>query len=191
MCPGFGGLNIMTEQEIISGSIRQDQAALKKLFETYYGKVMGISLRYSETEEQAKEIMKRSFEEIYANLWDFSQEKNMSFQDWVKNIVIRNAVRVSREDKSHYRIVSTVVAPEGEKKVEVIDDEKLLQSINRENLILALRKLSPAFRLAYNLHEVDNVSVKDILQLLDISEGTFKSNLSQAGFHLKKALLHL
>lgn len=182
----------MNEQEIISGSIRHDKAALKRLFETWYPKVMGMCLRYSENDEQAYSMMKASFEEIYSSIWQFGSEKNLKFQDWIKGIVIRNAVRIARDDKSHYRIVSTVVVPEGQgKKTETLDEDKLNEMVNKEKLILALRKLSPAFRLVYNLHEVDNVSLKEILQLLDISEGTFRSNVSQAGFHLKKALAHL
>lgn len=182
----------MTEQEIITGSLRHDKAALKKLFENYYGKVMGICLRYAENEPQAKEMLRRSFEDIYASLRQYSQESSLRFEDWMKSIVIRNAVAVSREDKSHYRIVSTVQVPEGAgKKANTIDEILLSEKITKENLVTALRKLSPAYRLAYNLSEVDNLPVKDILALLDISEGTFKSNLSQAGFHLKKTLLQL
>lgn len=179
----------MTEQEIINGSIRHDKASLKKLFENYYGKVMGICLRYAENDEQAREMMKRSFEEIYSSIREFSEQKNLRFEDWIKSIVIRNSVKVSREDKTHYRIVSTVQVPEGAKTASSIDESELSEKITKENLISALRKLSPAFRLAYNLSEVDNLPVKEILLLLDISEGTFKSNLSQAGFHLKKTLL--
>ncbi len=182
----------MTEQEIITGSLRHDKAAMKKLFESYYGKVMGICLRYSENEVQAKEIMKRSFEQVFSTLREYTQEKSMRFEDWIKGIVIQHAVIVSREDKSHYRIVSTVQVPEGSaNKTGSLDEDLLAEKVTKENLIIALRKLSPAFRLAYNLSEVDNLPVKDILNLLEISEGTFKSNLSQAGFHLKKTLLQL
>jgi RNA polymerase sigma factor (sigma-70 family) len=182
----------MTEQEIIAGSAKHDKAALKKLFESYYGKVKGVCLRYAENDEQASAILHRSFQEIYSRIREFNQTEGVLFIDWLKKIVITNAVHISREDKSHYRIVSTVSVPEGDsKKTSVIDEEQLLARVNKENLVKALRKLSPAFRLAYNLSEIDDVPVKEILSLLEISEGTFKSNLSQAGFHLKKALLQL
>jgi RNA polymerase sigma-70 factor (ECF subfamily) len=182
----------MTEQEIITGSIKHDKAALKKLFENYYGKVMGVSLRYADNDEHASLILQRSFEQIYSSIREFPQENGILFEDWIKKIVIANAVKVAREDKSHYRIVSTVVVPDGEaKKTGTLDEDQLMAKINKPNLIAALRKLSPAYRLAYNLSEIDNVPTKEILTLLEISEGTFKSNLSQAGFHLKKALLQL
>jgi RNA polymerase sigma-70 factor (ECF subfamily) len=46
-------------------------------------------------------------------------------------------------------------------------------------------------KIFFNLYVIEEYTHKEIAELLDISEGTSKSNLSKAKFNLKKNLMHL
>ena len=58
-----------------------------------------------------------------------------------------------------------------------------------KDLISLIRKLSPAYRVVFNLHVIDGYSHQEIARMLDISPGTSKSNLSKAKAFLQKFLV--
>ena len=57
-----------------------------------------------------------------------------------------------------------------------------------DSAIQAIQELSPAYRTVFNLYVIENYSHKEISELLGISEGTSKSNLSKAKFNLQKII---
>jgi len=52
----------------------------------------------------------------------------------------------------------------------------------------AITKLSPAYRTVFNLYVMEELSHKEIADLLGISEGTSKSNLAKAKMNLQRLL---
>ena len=58
-----------------------------------------------------------------------------------------------------------------------------------EELIGLVQSLSPGYRSVFNLHVLDGFSHEEIAELLGISVGTSKSNLSKARHHLRKLLI--
>ena len=57
-----------------------------------------------------------------------------------------------------------------------------------ELIMSAIQKLSPAYQAVFNLYVIEEYSHKEISEILKISEGTSKSNLSKAKANLKKML---
>jgi RNA polymerase sigma-70 factor (ECF subfamily) len=52
----------------------------------------------------------------------------------------------------------------------------------------AINKLSPAYKAVFNLYVLEDYTHKEIAEILGISEGTSKSNLSKAKMNLQKIL---
>ena len=59
---------------------------------------------------------------------------------------------------------------------------------NAEELIQLVQNLPPAYKMVFNLYAIEGYKHKEIADLLGISEGTSKSNLSDARAFLQKAL---
>ncbi|RYZ57092.1 MAG: RNA polymerase sigma factor, partial [Chitinophagaceae bacterium] len=57
-----------------------------------------------------------------------------------------------------------------------------------KELILHVKKLSPAYRAVFNLYVIDGFSHQEIAQALGISVGTSKSNLSKARIILQNSI---
>ena len=55
-----------------------------------------------------------------------------------------------------------------------------------KDLIILIRKLSPAYRVVFNLYVIDGYSHPEIAGMLNISTGTSKSNLAKARAFLQK-----
>ena len=70
-----------------------------------------------------------------------------------------------------------------------MDDDDLALHIDKEEILRAVQELTPAYRTVFNLYVIEEYTHKEIAELLDISEGTSKSNLSKAKFNLRKNLM--
>ncbi len=58
-----------------------------------------------------------------------------------------------------------------------------------KELVLLVKKLSPAYRVVFNMHIIDGFSHQEIAKELGISVGTSKSNLSKAKAQLQKFMV--
>ena len=58
--------------------------------------------------------------------------------------------------------------------------EDLAEDLTVQELMQFIQELSPKYRIVFNLYAIEGYSHKEISEMLDISEGTSKSNLSRA-----------
>ena len=124
--------------------------------------------------------MQDSFITIFSKI---KQYKNTgSFEGWLKRITINTALQKYRE--------TTPIA-----LVKEISDEEETDEIDLENPVFSaslllefIQKLPDRYRLVFNLYVLDSYSHKEIAELLKISIGTSKSNLSRARKILKEKL---
>jgi RNA polymerase sigma-70 factor (ECF subfamily) len=178
----------MNETNIIKGCLKNDRASQKILYEQFYSKMLGVCLRFSQNSDDAKDILHEGFLKVFDNLKNF--KANGSFEGWIRRIMVNTAIDHLRKNKQNYLIVSTVYANEKAANViDTIDDDDLALQIEKEELLRAVQELSPAYRTVFNLYVIEEYSHKEIADMLDISEGTSKSNLSKAKFNLRKNLL--
>jgi RNA polymerase sigma-70 factor (ECF subfamily) len=179
----------MNEAEIIKGCLKNNRESQKVLYEYFYDTMLAVCLRYSNNMEEAKDILHNGFLKVFDNLKNFKVEG--SFEGWIRRIMINTSIEYMRQKKQNYLIVSTVYANEkSTTTADDISDDTIIENLNCEGLLSALRALTPAYRTVFNLFIVDEYSHKEIADLLDISEDTSKSNLSKAKFNLRKNLAH-
>ena len=60
--------------------------------------------------------------------------------------------------------------------------------LKAEMALEAINQLSPAYKSVFNLYVLEEYTHKEIAEILGISEGTSKSNLSKAKMNLQKIL---
>jgi len=181
----------MTENELIAGCIKQDKACQEALYKRFYGKMMGVCLRYAKNRDEASDMLQEGFIKVFTSLRNFSFKG--SFEGWVRRIIVNTAVDHLRRNKHEYMIVSTVYAREGDvpDPAEEVEEDNLLNNLSEEEILHAVSQLSPAYRTVFNLYVMENFPHKEIADQLGISEGTSKSNLAKARFQLKKNLFNL
>ncbi len=181
---------MMNETDIIKGCLKNDRVSQKALYENFYGKMLGVCLRYSKNSDEAKEILQEGFLKVFESLRNYNNTG--SFENWLKRIMVSTAIDHLRKNRQDYLIVSTVHANEKQvaSPVEISDDDLVLQ-VGKEEILEAMQELTPAYRTVFNLFEVEEYTHIKIAEMLDISEGTSKSNLSKAKFNLRKNLMHI
>src|SRR6476620_11263673 len=179
----------MNEHEIIKGCLKNDRASQKALYEHFYSKMLGVCMRYAKDRDEAKDVLHEAFLKVFTNLKNFNGTG--SFEGWIRRIMVNTSIDHLRKNKQNYLIVSTVYANEkAANMVEEVNEDDFL-NIDKEEILKAVQELTPAYRTVFNLYVIEEFTHKEIAEMLEISEGTSKSNLSKAKFNLKKNLKHL
>lgn len=134
-----------------------------------------MCLKYAQNYEDAEDVLQDSFILIFDKI---KQYKNKgSFEGWLKRITINVALQKYRQRKK----LQVVRNDEVEAEVTV----ELKQEIEADFLLDLIQRLPDQYRLVFNLYVLDHFSHKEIAEMLQISEGTSKSNLSRARSILK------
>lgn len=171
----------------IRGCSLNNRDSQKKVFSSFYGYAMAICLRYTNNQEDASEILNDGFLKIFKEIHHFTPAYTdviNSFKGWLRKIMIYTAIDHNR--KFHKHEMATTYS---DKIIETPHiDETALDKISYEEIINAIRKLSPVYRTILNLYIVEGFSHNEIAEKLGIAVGTSKSNLSKAKVQLQKIL---
>ncbi|MFC0183563.1 RNA polymerase sigma-70 factor, ECF subfamily [Pseudarcicella hirudinis] len=176
---------MLKEKELVIACKSNDPKAQTAFYNLYKGRLLGVCRRYARTEAEAEDIFQEAFIKIFKNL--HSLEKPESVNSWVKSSVIRTAI-------DHYR--KTIQEREQSNYDELLDisvseEENVFARFNREQILEAINKLPDGYRMVVNLYLIDGYNHGEIAQMLNISEGTSKSQLSRAKEILKQRLIKL
>lgn len=178
----------MNESEIIKGCLKNNRESQKALYELFYGKMLGVCLRYSNSKPDAKEVLNEGFLKVFENLKNYKEVDPI--EDWIRKIMIHTSIEHIRKNKQNLLIVSTVHANKKNTGTEEhINEDTLLSKVGKEDILKSVQELTPGYRTVYNLCMIDGFSHAEIAELLDISEDTSKLNLSKAKFALRKNLI--
>ncbi|MDX1445385.1 RNA polymerase sigma factor [Lishizhenia sp.] len=175
-------------KKIIDGCVAGNRYDQEQLFKMFYGKMLAVCMRYTKDKDSAQEVLQEAFIKIFDKLKDFDFKG--SFEGWVRRIMVNASIDATRRLKRQpFRTDETYLFVSDETEEFEIDEQDLT-SIKAELALEAIQELSPAYRTVFNLYAVENYTHKEIAELLDISEGTSKSNYSKAKQNLKKILEH-
>ena len=116
---------------------------------------------------------------IFKNLNKFDLQK--PFKPWFRRVLINTCINNFRKKK-----IDFTVELDKANNQEVSND--ILSSISYLEILEMIRKLSPAYRAVFNLHVIEGYKHEEIAEMLTISTGTSKSNLSKAKKHLRLIL---
>ena len=142
-------------------------------------KLFAVCLKYSRNHEEAQDNLQESFLIIFDKLKQFKNEG--SFEGWAKRLVVNYVLQQYRKQGTFLELVSDNIFVVEEIE---IDDE----SITMEFLLKIIQELPDRYRLIFNLYVVDGYSHKEIAKMLEINEGTSKSNLARAKMILKEKI---
>lgn len=164
-----------SEAELITGCLLQDRIAQRLLYDRYKKAMYTLAYRVTGDFDDANDVLQDAFIEVFKHLSQFRGEASLGA--WIKMIVIRKAVKQKK-------IVAFQNLEEG--SGEVIDWGE--SEINAAHLETAILALATGFRTVFVLAEVEGYTHREIAEMLNISEGTSKSQLFYAKRKLRSML---
>ena len=167
---------------LIKEARQQSAAAQKCLFDLFADKMLMTCRRYLKNREDAEEIMLDGFCKFFKGLDAFQYQNEAALQGWIKQIMVNECLMFLR--KKHVFNIVTEAAAE-----EATIAENVFSNLSAAEIFSLIVQLPVGYRTVFNLYVVEGENHKTIASLLNISEGTSKSQLSKARILLQKMLL--
>jgi RNA polymerase sigma factor (sigma-70 family) len=170
-----------SEDQLIQACIEKQQWAQQKVYEDHYQTMMGVCMRYSNSRDDAYDILHEGFLKVFQNMQSYVPGTLLGA--WIRRIMVNTAIDFYRR--------------ESRRVTQDLDQAKSLSyhsthpvtSMTVEEVMKAVQKLSPIYRSVFNLYVIEGYSHKEIADTLGITESTSRSNLVKARTKLKD-LLH-
>ncbi|MEX0994152.1 MAG: RNA polymerase sigma factor [Balneolaceae bacterium] len=167
--------------EIIKGCRKRRRKSQKKLYRMYYAYGMSITLRYTDSREQAAEVLNDSFMKVFDNIRKYDNSR--PFKPWFRKIVINTAINHYHKQKKKRERIELEIS---EKYLAL--EETITSGISYQEIIEMVQQLTPAYRTVFNLHVIEGFTHEEIAERLGIAVGTSKSNLAKAKKNLRVIL---
>jgi len=172
------GNHTLTENDLINGCLAGDRRIQELLYQGFAPKMYAVCLRYAGNTDDAQDLLQEGFIKVFRNLEKFRKEG--SFEGWIRRVFVNTAIE-------HYRR-KTKLAVVSDKEELVIEDSSwnVLDQLAEKDIIQLIQQLAPGYRSVFNMYVIEGYSHKEIGEMLDISEGTSKSQLARAKGVLQK-----
>ena len=173
---------------IINGCIENNPRDQKYLYEKYYGYCLKIVFRYIYRYDKAVDVVNDGFVKIFRNFSRFeyktTENLEMMLMGWMRTIMVHTAIDQLRKNNFLPEIgdISETIWMHEDKSQ--TSDRMLLH----KELVKEIKKLPPGYRTVFNMYIIDGLTHQEIADLLGISVGTSKSNLSKARVILQKII---
>ena len=162
----------ITESDLIQGCLNGERRMQEELYRRFSPKMYAVCLRYAGNSEEAQDILQEGFIKIFKKLSSFRGEG--SFEGWIRRIFVNTSIE-------HFRR-KNYLQPVTEKEENTIEGKYLsvLDNLAEKDIMKMIQELSPGYRTVFNLYVIEGYTHKEIGDMLGISEGTSKSQLSRA-----------
>lgn len=171
---------IMTEPDL-QACLRGDRIAQKQFFERFKGKMFALCLRYSNSREDAEDVLQEGFVRVFRDLYQYTGFGNL--EGWVRKVFVNTALQHLQKQKNSLSTLELDGQDIADETEVYHDDEP-----TAKNMIRILQQLPPGFRTIFNLHVLEGYTHPEIAEILGISVGTSKSQLLRAKAHFRKLL---
>lgn len=168
-------------QLVLEGCLRSNRECQRKLYEHFHGYGLSICLRYSRHREEAVEILNDAFLKVFSNLDKYDPDQR--FETWLRRIIVNTAIDHFRARHKFPPHIELHAAADMEG-----DEMPMPQISPDEDVLPILQRLSPAYRMVFNLFVMEGYQHHEIAEMLGISTSASRSNLVRAKANLREML---
>lgn len=175
-----------TIKELVLSAKNGNKKAFDKLYELTHNDVWYNCLSLLKDEENAKDIMQETYITAFLKLDTLNDEQK--FCGWIISIAV-NKCKNNLKGKVEYRIDDEVLITEAETDELMLPEEYITKTEKRKVLLQIMEDT-----LSFNQYQTvlmfyfDEMSISEIAQGLEISEGTVKSRLNSSRAKMKTAI---
>lgn len=162
----------ISESDLIAGCLEGNRRMQEELYRRFSPRMYAVCLRYAGNAEEAEDILQEGFIKVFKKLDSFRGDG--SFEGWIRRIFVNTAIEHFRRKR--------YLMPVTEKEENTIEGKyvSVLDNLAEKDIISLVQELSPGYRTVFNMYVVEGYTHREIADMLGISEGTSKSQLSRA-----------
>lgn len=176
------------DPRLIEQCIRKERKAQFELYKKMYGFMMGICIRYTSNNEDARSLVNLGYLKILNNLQKKREE--VPFGLWARRVMINSIIDEYRKNKKEKEFLEYQDFTDRDDDDYLTDVNDAVKRMDVAEIQKFIDKLPNVSRKVFNLFVVDGYGHKEIADLLGMSEGTSKWHLSTAKQKLREDILN-
>jgi len=171
----------LDEEQLVAACRKNDQRALRQLYERYAPSMLGICMRYVKDRDAAQDVLHDGFIKVFENLNKLKSSSSLS--SWIRKIMVNTAISSLRK--------STPFDPI-EQHTEDLQDDTMLQDQFRlyepEQIVKALQQLPDTQRIIFNLYEIEGYSDQQLAEEYNMKPSSIRSIVCRSREQIIKIL---
>src|SRR5258707_10085811 len=180
---------------LVQASRGGDVAAFEQLVKRYDAKLLRIAQKVTQNPEDAKEAVQEAFFKAYQKLEQF--HGRATFLTWLVRIALNESFMKLRKRRGilEQSIDGNVLSDSGSTRppFDVADwapnpEAQYRATELREILISTLQRLTPALKIVFVLRDIEEYSLSETSEILNLSATAVKTRLSRARLQLREEL---
>ena len=175
--------------------LKGDQSAFSDIVNLYQHKLYQICYRMLGNKQEAEDIAQEAFIRAYVNLHSFDQKRK--FSTWLYRIATNLCIDRIRKKKPDYYLDAEVAGTDGLDMYsqlaadEALPEEQLEKMELQERIQYEISRLPEKYRSVIVLKYIEELSLQEIGEILDMQTGTVKTRIHRGREALRKQLNHL
>jgi len=162
------------DKQVVEACIREERVAQRQLYEQFAGKLFAVSLRYMKSRDEAQDVLQDAFIKIFKNLHSFRFD--CPLEAWLKRILINTALKAIQKRGQ----MPTIDILDYHGELDKSPGNLGLENLKMETLLELINQLPEGCKAVFNLYAIEGFKHQEIAEMLNITEGTSKSQFSRA-----------
>lgn len=160
-------------------NVRQAQ---KELYNRFVYMMKGICLRYAMDEMEAEDVLQEAFIRVFKSLDNYTGQGALGA--WIRKITVNMALEQYRKNKTQKNMAVVYDM----KEANPMAADNAIEKLGLDELLKKIQALPPGFRMVFNLYAIEGYNHAEIGEMMNISEGTSKSQYSRARVLLRQMI---
>lgn len=170
-----------TIDELVKHCKAGERKSQELLYKQFALKMLGVCMRYATDRMEAEDMLQNGFIKVFQKMNDYRGDG--SFEGWVRRIMVHSSIEYYRK---HHKMLQVVDIESAGNEPSV--NPVAVADLDAKDLMVLIQQLSPGYRMVFNLYAIEGYSHKEIGEIMGISEGASKSQLSRARTILKEQI---
>jgi len=172
-------------EDAIAGCLRNDNKSKEMVYKSFYGYLMGVTLRYVDDRNDAEELVNDSFIKVFKSIGQFNAPKysdqlQKAFKGWIARISSRTAIDFLRSRRT-FLYVDDIVEEQ-----QPLTELNAISQLNVQDIMKLLNELPETHKLIFNMYEIEGFSHEEISKMLNIPESSCRVYLTRAKNKLRE-----
>ena len=173
----------ISDEELIKGCLQDKRDFQEALYRKYADQMYSVVMMYAKDADDAADILQDSFINVFRKLHKFRSESPLGA--WIRRIVVNKSIEHFRKKQRKKDFIEEL-GYEGIPKLEGI-----LERINANDIVRLVNDLPAKAAMILKLYAIEGYKHNEIAEMIEISEGTSKSQLNRARALLKEKLAQI
>lgn len=173
------------DSELVQRCQKGERKAQYELYQHYKDRVFNIAYRMANNQQEAEDIAQMAFMRVFKNIDSFRGES--AFSSWLYRLTVNVCINHFRKEKKEKELVVNELSEFQKANLSALKTKNESAKM-RPFLEKAIRALPAGYRMIFVLYDIEGYAHQEIAEIMNISEGTSKSQLHKARKELKQFL---